>query len=199
MPPLVLHLQNIDEAGKDFAFELSHAWLDHVLHDATLRADPAYGPGQLHVHIQQNGLEYLVHGKLRAHLLTECGRCLGDAKVPVDVDLAALFARATQQPQPDVLELTEDDLQREEFTGQDIVLDAWVREHLVLEVPMQPLCSSDCKGIDIPEKLRPEAGVFPSDGGIDPRLAPLSRLRDKVPAASTPKQTITKGRKANKE
>jgi uncharacterized protein len=181
MAELVLHVQNIDEEGKDFSFELKPAWLDVLLHDASLRADPAYGPATLQVHAQQNGVEYLVNGTLQAHLLTECGRCLADAKIPVDVHVATLYSRVSGKTLPKVQELTDDDLQREEFVGQEIVLDGLVREHLVLEVPMQPLCTPDCRGIPVPEHVRPPADVFASDGSVDPRLAPLLRLRDKVP------------------
>jgi len=181
MAKLVLHIQNIDEAGKDYAFELSHAWLDATLQDAGLRADPAAGPGLLQLHAQQNGTEYLVNGTLQAQLVTECGRCLAEAKLPVKTVVATLFSRVSGKQLPAVQELTEDDLQREEFVGQEIVLDDLVREHLVLEVPMQPLCSEACPGIPVPERVRPPQDVFASAGSIDPRLAPLQRLRDKVP------------------
>jgi len=191
MAELVLHVPDIDEAGKDYAFELAAAWLDPQLADATLRLDPEFGPGSLAVHAQQNGSEYLVTGRLRAHLLTECSRCLGDAKVPVDVELAALYTRggaksgAHDRASDSELDIDEDDdLSRETFTGNDIALDDLVREHLVLEVPMQPLCSEQCQGIAVPKHLRPPEDTFGAADAVDPRLAPLQRLRDNVPAAS---------------
>jgi uncharacterized metal-binding protein YceD (DUF177 family) len=49
-------------------------------------------------------------------------------------------------------------------------------------VPMQPLCSEACQGIAVPKHLRPPEEVFGTkDDRVDPRLAPLKRLRDKVP------------------
>ena len=191
MAELVLHVQDIDETGKDYAFELTPAWLDATLREATLRADPAYESGRLELHAQQNGTEYLVNGTIVVHLLTECGRCLGDAAVDVNVPFGTLFHRSAGKPgaprkprhaPDDVQELSEDDMLREEFVGHDIVLDDLVREHIVLEVPMQPLCSEDCQGIAVPKHLRPPEEVFGTkDDGVDPRLAPLKRLRDKVP------------------
>jgi uncharacterized protein len=188
MAELVLHVQDIDESGKDYTFELEPAWLESTLRDANLRPDPQYGPGALSVHAQQNGTEYLVTGSLRAHLVTECGRCLGDARVPVDTTFATLFSRVAgkskaSKPAREVLELDEDDdeLEREEFTGNDLVLDELVREHLVLEMPMQPLCSEACQGIALPKHVRPPEDTFGKPGDVDPRLAPLQRLRDNVP------------------
>jgi uncharacterized protein len=196
MAELVLHVQDIDETGKDYSFELTPAWLDATLREATLRADPAYESGVVELHAQQIGTEYLVNGTIAAHLLTECGRCLADAAIEVAVPFATLFhraaksasgkahapRRAAQASDADVQELGDDDMLREEFSGHDIVLDGLVREHIVLEVPMQPLCSEDCQGIAVPKHLRPPEEVFGTkDDGVDPRLAPLKRLRDKVP------------------
>jgi uncharacterized protein len=200
MAEFVLHVAAIDEDGKDYAFELKSDWLDTTLRDATLRADPAFGPGSVQVHAQQNGVEYLVTGKLKAHLLTECGRCLADAKVPVDVVFGTLFMRSGGKPLPAVLELEEDDLQREEFVGSEIVLDGLIREHLVLEVPMQPLCSEACEGIAVPTHVRPPEDAFGGADSVDPRLAPLKNLRDKVPPKRSPKQIkSTKSIKSIKE
>jgi uncharacterized protein len=208
MAEFVLHLPDLDDAGKDYAFELSPTWLDSHLQDATLRHDPAFGPGTLEVHAQENDGEYLVTGTLSVHVLTECSRCLGDAKLAVEATIGTLFARAaaarpthaSNAPagRSDRRERTEryerhagdadeeDDVPREEFSGHDIELDELVREHIVLEVPMQPLCGEACTGIAIPEHLRPPADVFPGSGAVDPRLAPLQRLRDNVPPTSQP-------------
>ena len=205
MAEFELHVTDIDEAGKDYAFELSPAWLDSHLQDAALRHDPEFGPGTLTVHAQENDGEYLVTGTVRAHVLTECGRCLGDAKLAVDATIGTLFARTgakpggaqagqtTRRAQAERYERhadqdtdDEDDVPREEFSGNNIQLDELVREHIVLEVPMQPLCGDACPGIPIPAHLQPPADAFPSSGAVDPRLAPLQRLRDNVPPKSQP-------------
>ncbi|HET8936097.1 MAG TPA: DUF177 domain-containing protein [Polyangiales bacterium] len=219
MAEFVLHVQDLDEAGKDYAFELSHAWLDAHLADATLRHDPAFGPGKLQVHAQENGGEYLVTGTLNVHVLTECGRCLGEAKLAVDTVIGTLFARAPGKPsgaphagqarraqaeryERHADEDEEDEVPREEFSGNDIVLDDLVREHIVLEVPMQPLCSEACTGIAIPTHLQPPADVFPGSAAVDPRLAPLQRLRDNVPPMSPAPSKTPKPKskpKSNKE
>lgn len=196
MSQFVLHVPEIDEAGKDYSFTLAPDWIDSHLKDAVLRVDPSYGPGSLAVHAQENAPgEYLVTGNLSAHLLTECGRCLGDAKVPVDLQFATLFTRGAARKGPAKPERYEashededDGLQHEEFSGNDIALDDLVREYIVLEVPMQPLCSESCEGIAVPAHLRPPAETFGGTGAVDPRLAPLQRLRDNVPPKPQPRQ-----------
>jgi uncharacterized metal-binding protein YceD (DUF177 family) len=212
MPEFALQVIDIDETGKDYSFELKQPWLEQSLADANLRADPELKTGSLEVHAQKNGTEYLLEGRVRANLTTECSRCLGAAKVPVDTQFATLFARAAGghgaghkgparrhaahkdavhkdgaghgASAPEEVELDEDDdeVVREEFSGHEIVLDNLIREYLVLECPMQPLCSEACTGIAVPKHVRPPEDVFgQSDSKVDPRLAPLLRLRDKVP------------------
>jgi uncharacterized metal-binding protein YceD (DUF177 family) len=45
---------------------------------------------------------------------------------------------------------------------------------------MQPLCSPDCKGIPIPERVLPPGKDFGGEGSVDPRLAPLNDLKAKL-------------------
>jgi uncharacterized protein len=199
MSEFALQVQDIDENGKSFSFPLSPPWIETTLADANLRADPTAPPGSVEVHAQKNGNEYLVEGRVQASLITECVRCLGVAKVPVASKFATLFSRAAGSgPREhgrgveETFDSREDDagsdLSREEFSGYEIVLDALIREYLVLESPMQALCSADCQGILVPAHVRPPEDVFgPSDGKVDPRLAPLLRLRDKVPPEPKPK------------
>ena len=194
MSEFALQVQDIDETGKDYSFPIRSAWLETALADAGLRPDAADAAGDLQVHVQKNGAEYFVDGRVHAGLLTDCVRCLGSAKVPVDTRFATLFTRAAgadggrggRAEHTEVDETfdadDEDELSREEFCGHEIVLDDLIREYLVLEAPMQPLCSPDCQGIAVPRHVRPPEEVFgTSDGKVDPRLAPLLRLRDKVP------------------
>ncbi|MGC4089731.1 MAG: hypothetical protein QM756_17955 [Polyangiaceae bacterium] len=76
-------------------------------------------------------------------------------------------------------ELSDSDAARDTFDGERIVLDDFVREFLVLELPMYPrrsdLPSDRSPAIAPPSTETPEASV-------DPRLLPLasiaSRLRD---------------------
>jgi uncharacterized protein len=218
MAEFELHVTDIDDAGRDYAFELSPAWLDTYLQDAALRHDPDFGPGSLDVHVQENDGEYLVTGTLRVHVLTECGRCLADAKLAVDSTIGTLFARTSSgrpggtqagkdrraqteryERHADQADEDDADVPREEFSGHGIVLDELVREYIVLEVPMQPLCGDACPGIPIPAHLQPPADAFPSTGAVDPRLAPLQRLRDNVPPKSQPEApTGTPARKQPK-
>jgi len=179
MPELVLQVQDIDDRGKDYDFELTTGWIEDALADTALRPDPAKGPGRVHVHAQRNGREILVTGELDAGLVTPCARCLGDACLPVHTSVTALLVPGSASDLAQQPELSDEDLDRSYYEGHEIVLDELVREHLLLEVPMQHLCAPDCKGIEIPARVRPPADLF-GDGTTDPRLRPLQQLRAKL-------------------
>jgi len=183
MAEFTLQLRDLDDAGKDYAFTLSSAWMERVLADCALR--PAGGPGKLSLHAQVHGRDVLLTGRLHADLNADCARCLGDVPCRVDTDLVALLSPAPgghrhQDKDEEDLELSEEDTYRAHYSGSEIVLDDLIREHLILEVPMRPLCAVDCQGIAVPTHVRPPPEVFGSTG-VDPRLAPLLKFKDKVP------------------
>jgi len=179
MPELVLPVHDIDEAGKDFDFELSSAWLEQALQDTGLRRDPNKQEGHVHVHAQKNGVEILVNGMIDADLLVDCSRCLGDTPLPVHVPLTALLLPAGHGEETShEVELEAEDLDRMSYEGHEVVLDELVREQLVLESPMQPLCRPDCAGIALPS-----TGVS-AGPRVDPRLAKLRELKDRLSADS---------------
>src|SRR5689334_22547970 len=112
MPELVLQVQDIDDRGKDYDFELTPSWLDAALSETSLRRDPSADAGELHVHAQRNGREIFVTGELDAALLVPCSRCLGDAKLEVHTSLTALLLPGTQADLASDHDLDEDELDR---------------------------------------------------------------------------------------
>jgi len=68
------------------------------------------------------------------------------------------------------------------YDGETVVLDPFIREAILLEVPNFPLCSEDCPGIR-PAAAAPAPEAAPR---VDPRLAPLGALRDKLQPAKRP-------------
>lgn len=71
-------------------------------------------------------------------------------------------------------EFSSDEADVDTYDGDTVVLDEFVREAILLEVPIFPLCSEDCPGI------RPASSDVVDEGAeprVDPRLAPLGALR----------------------
>lgn len=182
MAEFVLNVQDIDEVGKDYAFPIRASWLASALDATGVGGDATEGTFELRANKQ--GRDILVRGRLRAGLVTECARCLGDAHIAVDADVTSLLTARGEdvRPSADDVDLTPEELDREFYSGDTVVLDAVVREHLLLEVPIQPLCAEDCAGIPVPASVAGPADLRAetSEGAVDPRLAPLLKLVGKL-------------------
>lgn len=179
MAEFVLKVQDIDDRGKDYDFPVTGEWLAEALADTAVRRDPAHDRGRFQLRAQRNGGEILVRGRLKADLLVDCSRCLTDTKVTVDTEVTALLSQADPHDLPQEIELEPEDLDRARFVGHEVILDELVREHLLLEAPMQPLCSAACQGIEVPKHVRPPSEDF-GEGRVDPRLLPLQQLKSKL-------------------
>jgi uncharacterized protein len=88
-------------------------------------------------------------------------------------------AKESKEKEPPEYEFSSGEADLDTYDGETVVLDGFVREAILLEMPIFPLCSESCPGI----RPSPEAG----DGGdtrpVDPRLAPLGALRAELEKA----------------
>lgn len=186
MAEFEINVQDLDEGGKDYDFPISRAWLSVALTDTDIEPALEEG-GWLRFHAHMQGRDVVVNGRVRAGLVAECARCLADTPVEVETRFSSLLVArsADLRPEPDEVELTPEDLEREFYSGDVIALDDAVRETLLLEIPMQLLCSEECPGIAVPEEIAGPADLREAEkvSGVDPRLAPLLKLVGQVEPA----------------
>ncbi len=116
----------------------------------------------------------LVTGRAGAGVTFECSRCLTEFPSELEVELCELFVGGSNRaPQPE-----EDSY---EVTGTEIDLEPMLRDALVLALPLNPMCSPDCKGYcaGCGQNLNEgECTCSPDD--VDPRWAGLEDLRAKL-------------------
>ena len=178
MSAFVLQIQDLDESGKDWRFAVGREWLASALADSELRPGPE--DGELQVHAQRNGADVLVQGHISGKLAATCARCLGEVPLDLDLALTALFSPEHTRPDEDEeIEVRLDEVNRDYYGGREIVLDSMIREYLLLEAPMKPLCSESCEGIAVPEHVRPPEEVF-GESAPDARFAPLLKLKEQL-------------------
>ena len=118
------------------------------------------------VHLTRTPPGILVEGALYATRDMECVRCLSAYALPAEVNMSELY---TYPPDPEA-----------EWTiDEDCVLNitALVRELLLVEEPMQALCSPDCKGLcpACGEDWNLDGCACPCESG-DARFAVLQEL-----------------------
>jgi len=112
-----------------------------------------------------------VRGRATAKVELPCGRCLEPVQVTLAPEISALLVPAAKLKHSgrDEHELTAGEADVMPYDGETVVLDDLLRDELVLDIPMIPLCSDSCPGI--PTQARA------AEPAVDPRLAPLLALK----------------------
>lgn len=85
--------------------------------------------------------------------------------------------RKSHDDDSDGYEFAGDETDVDTYNGDEVVLDPFVREWILLETPIFPLCSEACPGIH-PVPVAYQAPVE-SDPVLDPRLRPLLEIQKK--------------------
>jgi uncharacterized protein len=172
-------VSELDAGGKDFRFPIRAGWVRGALegHEATSTGSD----GELAVRASKSGHDVVVHGTLDTEVTVPCARCLEPAKLAIHSDLSVLYvpksSLASGKPGE---ELPDQEANTFPFEGETVVLDDLVRDELLLEIPMIPLCSEACPGMSPP--LNPSETL--KEKPIDPRLAPLLELAQKAKGGS---------------
>jgi uncharacterized protein len=191
---LAYSANDIDAAGTALDADLPTSWLAEELTDASLTADaPGHVTGRLS---RSAGDDIVVRARVRVSLKTPCARCLDPARLDVDTEISLLLrpvapklkvtspkssaaaakaaaAKKGAAKEDEEYEFTSAEADVDAYDGETVVLDPFVREAILLEVPNFPLCSESCPGI----ARAAEEGRVESSPGLDPRLAPLAALK----------------------
>ena len=140
---LFISVRDLDSGPRDYLFPLPEPWLAVALADCDLTAAPGRA-GRLDVRAALTGTDYLLRGAVEAEVLATCVRCLEPAHVLVEAQFEVLMVRRAGL---DPKRFEDSDADWDTFDGEQIVLDTLCREQILLEVPMNPLCSPDCAGL----------------------------------------------------
>jgi uncharacterized protein len=183
----IIPVTDLDAGGKAYAFDVRPAWLQGALEDHEAKAGKK--TGKIAVRASKSGNDVVVHGTLDADLMVPCARCLEPVELPLHVDVSVLYVPSGQLRAPgkggkagktgdDEYEFTAEEADTLPYDGETLVLDDLVRDELLLELPMIPLCSEACPG------MSPAPGVNATEvteRPVDPRLAPLMQFGAKKP------------------
>ncbi len=173
-PPPTIRVDTIPEEGLSLKLALDVAWLAQVLGDAEMK--PGEGPHSADLRLDLDGRDVIVSGTFATRVKASCVACLEDIELPVSAEFQLMLspaASAKAHRAHEEVELTTGELDVDVYTDDAIDLSHWLREQILLEAPVHPRHEGDC-----PRPLHttpsPNGG---SERAIDPRLAPLLKLR----------------------
>lgn len=114
--------------------------------DTGLRqATPIHVEGSARL-LDNTGGEIRITGRLTGTMGADCDRCLGPASYPLDSSFD-LFYRPPPQVETEELKIDEGEAEIGFYEGLGLELADVVKEQILLAMPMQRVCSENCKGI----------------------------------------------------
>ena len=174
----IIPVSELDAGGKEYRFPVRSSWVRSALEGHEASAGDR--DGALVVRASKSGHDVVVNGRLEAELTVPCARCLEPSPLSIASDVRVLYVQAPKlkDPETDEYEFSSDEADTLPYDGETVVLDDLVRDELLLEIPMIPLCSEGCPGMSTPPEN--SGGEKTGEKGVDPRLAPLLAFRDKA-------------------
>ena len=136
------------------------------------------------VRLMRTPRSVFVRGRLETQVAVECSRCLAEVGTPISFDVEAEYFPEIDITTGQSLPAPDDDLAFRIDENHELDLGEVVRQHLLMELPMQSVCSEACRG------LCPQCGANLNEGPCtcepeppDERLAPLRALFERTNGA----------------
>ncbi len=135
------------------------------------------------MHVEKKGSEVFIKGIVNGEIELQCSRCLNFFKMPIRTRFEITYHPIEILNKEELVELKRDEMEVDFYRDGLINTEDIIRDQILLNIPMKPLCSEDCKGlcpicgIDLNEK---ECTCKKEE--IDPRFAVLQSLLRRMKA-----------------
>lgn len=156
--------------------------LDLVYHpgDLALEAEGLWeprAPVEAAIRFERRGEGVMASGTFSTIVGLTCSRCSEPFALPVHDEFQVFFTRPSSSREDEEVELSREELDVEFLVEDRIDVLNLIRENILLNLPVQPLCREECRG------LCSRCGANLNEGlcgcqkdRIDPRLELLRKL-----------------------
>ena len=104
-------------------------------------------PAEYELTVSKIGENVRVEGPVKCTMKLVCDRCLEAFVLPVSAHLDIELAPKGDQPKLPEMELTGEEMNLYYFEGDELELEPYVYEEIMLAIPIKALCDEACKGI----------------------------------------------------
>ena len=137
---------------------------------------PLVSPVKAHLELTKAHSEIIVTGNVSAEMELECSRCLGKFRSTMSEAVNVVYHPLAELG-TDRHELKVDEMDMGFYKGEELDLSELIREQVMLNIPMKPLCDENCKGICFQCGTDLNTGVCSCETKkLDPRLEVLKKL-----------------------
>jgi len=88
-----------------------------------------------------------IQGSITLEALFTCGRCLEEFSRSIASDMDIRLTPKARMPQASEFELKGEDMDIYYYDSDEIDLDPFIYEEVLLNMPLRPLCKEDCQGL----------------------------------------------------
>ena len=88
-----------------------------------------------------------VNGQVETEVRLTCSRCLVEYETALSSSFTLFYNKGSAVPLDVELELAGDELDSASYDGDYIDFTAEITEHVLMEIPLKPLCKEDCLGL----------------------------------------------------
>jgi len=147
---LTIKLDEIEDKGLSLEGETDPSDFPQLVELA--REEIASFPEPIHYRIEISRLMDLI--EVKGHVSTElrlaCGRCLDSYQIPFSSDFLVTYSKSLPDcfdDDDEETELSAEEMGMTLISGEELSLLEPLQEQLLIALPVQPLCSRDCKGL----------------------------------------------------
>lgn len=147
-------VKDIPEEGLQLHFiSNQEVWLQNCLVDSLGEFYQKEDQGLVEVKLFRTGVNVDCAGRIRCDCFPTCSRCLKVFRQPLDIPfhltLAPLYEseQELKRLEKEGVELVREDLEFSYYEGNRFSLSGILREQVILNLPIQPVCDPKCKGL----------------------------------------------------
>jgi uncharacterized protein len=119
-------------------------------------------------------------GQIAAPVAFECARCLREFPSMLDIPIQAQFLPPPPPLTPGEHRMPTEEAENYYYRDEALVLDDLVRQEILLAVPINPQCRTDCRGLCVQCGQDLNVGTCACPPPRDPRLVALQNFLKKT-------------------
>jgi len=140
------------------------------------QASPLHATGSAEL-VEESEAQVRIQGSYTVEMVAQCDRCLVRARFPLNAGFDLFYRPVSEIAREEEVEIDSGETEIGFYEGGGIDLEEVLREQVLLALPMQRVCSEDCKGIcPVCGKNRNETACDCHVQTADDRWSALRRL-----------------------